>query len=180
MKGQGGGAIVNTASISGLSGDWGLAAYNAAKAAVINLTRTAAIELARHGIRVNCVCPGGIATPLVLGNGGYEGNGDVELEWIQRWIAEEPCHWWPTFSTVNLIRFPTGYHSAKVDWTLTGVLAKNVGPGTAYMNAWLKTANGDNNLEEGSTRWWSPLRCTRCRLIWTRPRRPSDARRITP
>ena len=65
MKGQGGGAIVNTASISGLSGDFGLAAYNAAKAAVINLTRTAAIELARHRIRVNCVCPGGIATPLL-------------------------------------------------------------------------------------------------------------------
>ncbi len=65
MKGQGGGAIVNTASISGLSGDWGLAAYNAAKAAVINLTRTAAIELARHRIRVNSVCPGGIATPLL-------------------------------------------------------------------------------------------------------------------
>ena len=65
MKAQGGGAIVNTASISGLAGDWGLAAYNAAKAAVINLTRTAALELARHRIRVNCVCPGGIATPLL-------------------------------------------------------------------------------------------------------------------
>jgi meso-butanediol dehydrogenase/(S,S)-butanediol dehydrogenase/diacetyl reductase len=65
MRGQGGGAIVNTASISGLAGDYGLAAYNAGKAGVINLTRTAAIELARHRIRVNCVCPGGIETPLL-------------------------------------------------------------------------------------------------------------------
>jgi hypothetical protein len=92
----------------------------------------------------------GIATPLELGNGGVDGNGDIELEWIQRWIAEEPCHWWPTFSTVNVIRFPSGYHSEKIDWTLTGVLAKNVGPGTAYMNAFLKSANGNNNLDSGS------------------------------
>jgi meso-butanediol dehydrogenase/(S,S)-butanediol dehydrogenase/diacetyl reductase len=65
MRERGGGAIVNTASISGLAGDYGLAAYNAAKAGVINLTRTAAIELARYRIRVNCVCPGAIDTPLL-------------------------------------------------------------------------------------------------------------------
>jgi len=65
MRRQGGGAIVNTASISGLAGDWGLAAYNAAKAGVINLTRTAALELAADRIRVNCVCPGAIDTPLL-------------------------------------------------------------------------------------------------------------------
>lgn len=66
MLKQGGGAIVNTASVSGLSGDYGLAAYNAAKAAVINFTRTTAIEYARHNIRVNCVCPAVIATPPLL------------------------------------------------------------------------------------------------------------------
>jgi meso-butanediol dehydrogenase/(S,S)-butanediol dehydrogenase/diacetyl reductase len=65
MRSGGGGAIVNTASISGLAGDFGLAAYNAAKAGVVNLTRTAALELARDRIRVNCICPGGIATPLL-------------------------------------------------------------------------------------------------------------------
>ncbi|HEX4210436.1 MAG TPA: SDR family NAD(P)-dependent oxidoreductase [Candidatus Binataceae bacterium] len=65
MRAQGGGAIVNTASISGLRADYGIVAYNAAKAGVINLTRVAAIENARHGIRVNCICPGAIDTPLL-------------------------------------------------------------------------------------------------------------------
>jgi meso-butanediol dehydrogenase/(S,S)-butanediol dehydrogenase/diacetyl reductase len=61
MRRSGGGAIVNTASISGLAGDYGFAAYNASKAAVINYTRTLAIDHARDGVRVNAVCPGFIA-----------------------------------------------------------------------------------------------------------------------
>ena len=65
MRKQGGGAIVNTASISGLYADYGIAAYNAMKAAVVNFTRVVAVECAPDGIRCNCVCPGAIDTPLL-------------------------------------------------------------------------------------------------------------------
>jgi NAD(P)-dependent dehydrogenase (short-subunit alcohol dehydrogenase family) len=60
-----GGCFVNTASVAGLSGGDGPQAYSAAKAAVINLTRAVAVELAPHRIRVNAICPGGILTPLL-------------------------------------------------------------------------------------------------------------------
>jgi len=65
MQKQGGGAIVNTASISGLFGDYGIAAYNAMKAGVANFTRVVAIEYAGDNIRCNCICPGAIDTPLL-------------------------------------------------------------------------------------------------------------------
>lgn len=65
MLKQGGGSIVNTASIAGLVGFEGQPAYNASKAGVVQLTRTAALEFATKNIRVNCVCPGVIRTPMV-------------------------------------------------------------------------------------------------------------------
>jgi NAD(P)-dependent dehydrogenase (short-subunit alcohol dehydrogenase family) len=66
MKRQGtGGSIINTASVAGLSGGAGPLCYSAAKAAVVNLTRAAAVELAPDKIRVNAICPGAILTPLV-------------------------------------------------------------------------------------------------------------------
>jgi len=65
MQRAGGGAIVHVASIGGLRGDWGGAAFSAAKGGVINLTRHMAVAHASEGIRVNCVCPGVIDTPLV-------------------------------------------------------------------------------------------------------------------
>jgi meso-butanediol dehydrogenase/(S,S)-butanediol dehydrogenase/diacetyl reductase len=64
LRRAGGGAIVNTASISGLHGDYGLGAYNAAKGGVVNYTRTLAIDHASEKIRVNAVCPGPIDTAL--------------------------------------------------------------------------------------------------------------------
>lgn len=60
-----GGSIINTASIAGVGGGAGPQAYSAAKAAVINLTKLTAVELAPHNIRVNAICPGLIFTPLM-------------------------------------------------------------------------------------------------------------------
>ncbi len=66
MRKVGGGSIISTASVSGLrGGPAGAHAYCAAKAGVINLTRSASVELAKDKIRVNCICPGGINTPLL-------------------------------------------------------------------------------------------------------------------
>jgi meso-butanediol dehydrogenase / (S,S)-butanediol dehydrogenase / diacetyl reductase len=51
------GSIVNTASVSGTGGDWAASPYNAAKGAVVNLTRSLALDLGKKGVRVNSVCP---------------------------------------------------------------------------------------------------------------------------
>jgi meso-butanediol dehydrogenase/(S,S)-butanediol dehydrogenase/diacetyl reductase len=60
------GAIINNSSISGLSGEFNMAAYTAAKGAVCNLTRSMALDYAAQGIRVNAVCPGATRTPMFL------------------------------------------------------------------------------------------------------------------
>ena len=65
MRKVGGGSIISTSSVAGLRGVAGLHAYSAAKSAVISITESAAIELGHDRIRVNCICPGGIVTPLV-------------------------------------------------------------------------------------------------------------------
>jgi 3-oxoacyl-[acyl-carrier protein] reductase len=72
MKNQHSGAIVNMASTNGILGEAGLAHYNASKAGVVLLSKTMAIELAPHNIRVNSVCPGFILTDLQLESGMAE------------------------------------------------------------------------------------------------------------
>ena len=67
LRAAGGGAIVVTASVSGLAADPGLFAYNASKAGVVNVMRAAALELGPEGIRVNAVCPGGIRATGMTG-----------------------------------------------------------------------------------------------------------------
>ena len=67
MKQQASGSIISTASVAGLLAGYGPHIYSAAKAAVIHLTKSVAMELGESGVRVNCICPGGIATPIFKG-----------------------------------------------------------------------------------------------------------------
>ena len=67
MRERGGGSIISTASVAGLKTGESPHLYSVAKAAVIHLTKSVALELGAHGIRVNCICPGIIATPLAAG-----------------------------------------------------------------------------------------------------------------
>lgn len=85
MKQRGSGSIISTASVAGLRGGSGPHLYAAAKAAVIHLTRSVALELGESGIRVNCICPGGIATPLLA---GAFGGSDEAVERIKPFLAK--------------------------------------------------------------------------------------------
>ena len=77
MKSQGSGSIISTASVAGLRAGFGPHVYSALKAAVIHLTRSVAMELGESGVRVNCICPGGIVTPIF---GRHLGLTPVEIE----------------------------------------------------------------------------------------------------
>ncbi|MGK8486433.1 SDR family NAD(P)-dependent oxidoreductase [Nocardia asiatica] len=65
MADNGGGSIVNVSSVGGIQAGGGVQSYRASKAAVVHFTKSAAIELAQFGIRVNCIAPGNIPTPLL-------------------------------------------------------------------------------------------------------------------
>ena len=84
MLKQGSGSIVNTSSIMGLTGAIRVPAYTAAKHGVAGLTKAAALEYGRHGIRINAVCPAPIYTPLLMT--AFEKRPDVEA----RYARSEP------------------------------------------------------------------------------------------
>jgi NAD(P)-dependent dehydrogenase (short-subunit alcohol dehydrogenase family) len=73
MRPQGHGSIINTASVAGLAANYGGHDYSACKAAILQLTRTTANELGEDGVRVNAICPGGIATPIFGRAAGLDG-----------------------------------------------------------------------------------------------------------
>jgi 3-oxoacyl-[acyl-carrier protein] reductase len=89
MKAQGGGVILITASTAGIRPRPGLAIYNASKAAVINLTKTLAVELAPHRIRVVSICPVATDTPMLPSFIGVEQGAD-EAEGRRRFISTIP------------------------------------------------------------------------------------------
>ena len=83
MVAAGGGSIINLASVAGLVGVTGSSAYCASKAAVIAMTKVAALEYGRNGVRVNCICPGLIDTPMAERLAG----GKVNPEAVGRMVA---------------------------------------------------------------------------------------------
>ena len=151
MQAQGeGGSIINTASVAGMTGGCGPVAYSASKAAVMNLTRTTSAELAEHHIRVNCICPGAILTPLI-----HRGHPDAVAD---RLTKAQP---WPEtglgehiagaalFLASEDARFVTGV-SLPVDGGLTG-LGVNIRRSINPEEAAASPLAGITGVDHGST-----------------------------
>jgi NAD(P)-dependent dehydrogenase (short-subunit alcohol dehydrogenase family) len=89
MRRQGGGAIVNTSSLAGLKGSRNHGAYSASKHGIIGLTKVAALEAGDAGVRVNCVCPAAVRTPMLDELDEEVRSRITQPQAIQRLI--EPC-----------------------------------------------------------------------------------------
>jgi len=117
MLKTGGGSIVNTASGAGLVGVPMLSAYSASKHGVVGLTKTAALEFAQKNIRVNCVCPGLINTPMVarmIDSGGMNEQEFVAAEPVKRMGRPEEIGEGVVWLLSDAASFVTG-HSMSID-----------------------------------------------------------------
>lgn len=135
-----GGSIINTASVAGITGGGGPTAYSAAKAAVVNMSRAVALELAPNRIRVNAICPGAIDTPL-LAQGRRTPPSEIRLQpWPEigrpddiagaaRWLAGDDSQ----FVTGQAIIVDGGLlASGPIGWT--NATGSAVRPGYVGMN----------------------------------------------
>ena len=121
MLRQGGGSIVNTASVAGLVGWRHTSAYVASKHGVIGLTKSAALEYAQQGIRINSVCPGIIRTPIV-----------------ERVIARDPQResWMTETEPIGRLGNPTEVAEAVV-WLCSNAASFVTGHGMAVDGGWI-------------------------------------------
>ena len=152
-----GGSIINTASVAGLSGGAGPLVYSAAKAAVINLTRAAALQLAPDKIRVNAICPGGVLTPLT--HRGHPEEVAKQMDKFQPW----PEHGKPEniagaalFLASDDAEFVTG-EALVVDGGLTAA-GPNVWRGFSGMEQRQRTVAGINRGSTGEASTRRPVR----------------------
>jgi NAD(P)-dependent dehydrogenase (short-subunit alcohol dehydrogenase family) len=84
MREQRSGVIISTASVAGLHAGYGPHVYSAVKAAVVNLTRSVAQELGPFNVRVNAICPGGIATPIFAGQLALQAGGNTDYSAVMK------------------------------------------------------------------------------------------------
>ena len=94
------GAIVNFASTAGLGGSAVLGPYSASKGAVVMLTKSLALDLATKGVRVNCVCPGAIETPMLEATYPAAGDAAAQAARIQVWRQRHPMRRFGTAAEV--------------------------------------------------------------------------------
>ncbi len=145
MKAQGSGSIISTASVAGVQGGFGPHVYSGIKAGVIGYTRSIAHELAAYNVRANCICPGGIATPIFKPMIDPEGQNNEStadvmrpllagMHPIKRSGEPEDIANMALFLASDESSFITGQHM-RVDGGLTDMRAGDRGAGAIANNA---------------------------------------------
>lgn len=123
MLEAGRGAVVNTASVSGVRGAANLSAYVASKHAVIGLTRTAALEVASHGVRVNAICPSGVEGRMIASIADKT-NGNDRDAGLQSFAARNPMKRLAQLSEVAAVAVFLASDAASfvngADWVIDG------------------------------------------------------------